>query len=282
MITSQAIINSAYSKCSKTLNILYEPTNHLFDYLISQVEGQLFYLNRHENYYHDMVIYHNVNNHELQQRIKNEHLKSLLMIHSPPNPTIKKEDIFIFKESIGNINKIIFGKDIAKKWGFSVEDGYVMNYGIPKIELPKEKRHPVLIFNFDNNPQIDNLHKHIQSHIPDCLLVKNINNKNYWHDIVNIIASSKIVIDISQKFNILFALGCGCSTISTFNDIGSEFNRTINDFNNIVPMINDLINQSTDPIEISEPIINHYPYEKFVNTLNTITAQIKLDEVFYV
>ena len=119
MITSQAIINSAYSKCSQTLNILYEPTNHLFDYLMKGVRGQLFYLNKYENYYHDMFIYHNVNNPELQQKIRNEQLKSLLMIHTAPNPTIKKEDVFIFKQNISNINKIIFEDSVAKRWGFN-------------------------------------------------------------------------------------------------------------------------------------------------------------------
>jgi hypothetical protein len=282
MITSQAIINSAYSKCSQALNILYEPTNHLFDYLMKGVRGQLFYLNKYENYYHDMIIYHNVNNPELQQKIRNEQLKSLLMIHTAPNPTIKKEDVFIFKQNISNINKIIFEDSVAKRWGFSSDDGHVMNYGIPKIELPKEKNIPVLILNFDNNPQIDNLYKHIQAHIPNCAIIKNTNNQNYWDDIISIISDSRIVIDITQKFNILFALGCGCQTISTFNEINSEFNHSINDFNQIIPMINDIINKPTNYSEISESTISKYPYAKFIDTLNTITSQIKLEEVFYV
>lgn len=282
MITSQTIINSAYSKCSKSLNILYEPTNHLFDYLIQGISGKIFYFNKYENYYHDMAIYHNVNNQELQEKIKNEQIKSLLMIHSAPNPTLKKEDMFIFKESISNINKIIFGESIAKKWGFEADDGHIMDYGIPRIELPKEKNIPVVILNFDNNPQIDHLYKHVQTHIPNSVIIKNINNQNNWNDIAKTISNAKIVIDITQKFNILFALGCGCSTISTFDDIDSEFNYLISDFNYIVPVINSIIDKSINHLEVSETIINQYPYEKFIDTLNTIAFQIKLEEVFYV
>lgn len=283
MINNQAIINSAYSRCAKSTSILYEPTNHLFDYFIRELDGQFFYLNRSENYYYDMAIYHNVNNSTLQQKIKNDHLKSLLFIHSPPNPTLKKEDIFIFKENISSINKIIFDQTVANRWGFSDDDGYIMRYGIPKIELPKEKHISVVVLNFDNNPQIDNLYQHIQSQIQDCMIIKNVNNTNYWDNIANVIANTKIVIDITQKFNVLFALGCGCQTISTFNDIDSEFNHTINDFNSIVSMINDLLKKDINNYEeVQQNILNKYPYDQFINILNNITSQVKSQEVFYV
>jgi len=283
MITNQAVINSAYSKCSKDISILYEPTNHIFDYFMQGVTGQLFYLNKTENYYHDMLIYHNVNNAQLQEKIKNDHLKSLLLIHSSPGPALKKEDIFIFRENISSVNKIIFDKTVANNWGFSDDDGHIMNYGIPKIELPKEKSIPVVVLNFDNNPQIDNLYQHIQAQIPDCMIIKNVNNTNYWGNIANIIANTKIVIDITQKFNVLFALGCGCQTISTFKNIDSEFNNTIDDFNSVVHMINDLLKKPINSHEeMQQDTLNKYPYEQFINMLNNIISQVKSQEVFYV
>lgn len=280
MTLQQAILNSAYGCISKTINILYEPTNNLFDNLISDVPANFYYLNKIENYYYDMVLYHNTMNQQLQKRITEEQLKSLLFIHNSPPPSFKKEDLFIFKEQISNINKIVFSDHIAKLWGFDNNDCHVMNYGIPEMQIPDEKPVPVLVLNLDNNPQMDNLYRHIQSHIPTSLIIKTVDNSNDWHSIVQTILSSKIVIDISQRSNILFSLGCGCKTISPFNDIKSEYNYYLDDFNKIMYKISEVQQVIvSDYTDISNDIINKYPYEQFIEQLSKIINQIKHYEV---
>jgi hypothetical protein len=280
MTLQQAILNSVYGSISKTINILYEPTNNLFDSLLINIPANFYYLNKIENYYYDMVLYHNTMNQQLQKRITEEQLKSLLFIHNSPPPSFKKEDLFIFKEQISNINKIVFSEHIAKLWGFEEGDCHIMNYGIPEIQIPDDKTIPVLVLNLDNNPQIDNLYRHIQSHIPNSLIIKAVDNTNDWNSVIQHILRSKIVIDISQRSNILFCLGCGCKTISPFNDIKSEYNYYLDDFNKIMYKISEvqqvIINDYTS---ISKDIITKYSYEQFIEQLTKIINQIKYYEV---
>ena len=154
---------------------------------------------------------------------------------------------------------------------------------MPETTSNVERAIPVLILNLENNPQIDNLYRFIQSHIPETIMIKNISNTLPMQDIIDMISKSKVFIDTSSKINVLFALGCGCETISSVNDIKSSFNHHIQDYSTVVMLINQILdNYEVDRITtIKEEIVSNYPYREFLHELNqALNTQLNNKEMF--
>lgn len=286
MMIKQAIINTAYSVISKSTSVLYESTNGLFDPVIKEMDGQLFdSKDILENYYYDCYFSNNIfTNNNMKDFIFTNHLKSVIGIHSEPPHSFKKEDLYIFHSNTKYSTKIFFGDDIAASWRVDNSvNNFIIDYGIPRFNSKVPRDVPVLILNLDNNPQIDNLYRFIQSNIDNCIMIKSISGLSSLQEIVDVISKSKIVIDTSSRINILFALACGCNTISSLKSIKSSFNYPIEDYSSVMTLINTiLLDYNKDISEnIKEEIATNYPYDTFLAKINSIfTNYIKHQEIF--
>jgi hypothetical protein len=114
-------------------------------------------------------------------------------------------------------------------------------------------------------------------------MIKSISGLSSLQEIVDVISKSKIVIDTSSRINILFALACGCKTISSLKNIQSSFNYPIEDYSSIMPLINTVLLSNDENISenIKEEISTNYPYDTFLAKVNSIfTNYIKHQEIF--
>ena len=114
-------------------------------------------------------------------------------------------------------------------------------------------------------------------------MIKSISGLSSLQEIVDVISKSKIVIDTSSRINIIFALACGCKTISSLKNIKSSFNYPIEDYSSVMILINTILLDYNENIseKIKEEIATNYPYDMFLAKINSIfTNYIKHQEIF--
>jgi hypothetical protein len=283
-MNQQAVINTAHSVLSKSTAVLYDPAHTLFDFLIKDTNSTIFNnTDIVQNYYYDFYFSNkifSINN--IRSFIFINHLKHIIGIHSDPPASFKKEDLYIFHDNTKYFTRIFFGQNLADSWrAGQSENNIIIDYGVPETISNVERTIPVLILNLENNPQIDNLYRFIQSHIKESIMIKNISSGISIQEVIDMISKSKIFIDNSSRINILFALACGCQTISSFKDIKSSFNNYIEDYSTVVPLINQLLDNNNDPSIIKNEATKNYPYNEFLDKLNLVlNGNLKSKEMF--
>lgn len=290
MSITNSILNIAYGTLNKRINILYSPSSMLFDNIINDIEDINLFFDGDEvsDYYYDCYFSNNFLAHTNNtKKLSNQaHLKDIIAFHQPPPRGFKKEDLILLQNNTKHIRKIFFGEDIIQSWGYPKDDKTtVMNYGIPVTEPSATRNKNVLIFNLENNPQIDTLHRTISSNIPDTDIIKTISpSKISINNLGKFLSEYKVCIDLGNAINTIFAMSCGVECISPImNDKNNPLMHNISDFNNIVYTLTNILSKNTnDQIrrEGSELIYSKYNYSTFKNNMVEYMTNVKNNEIF--
>jgi hypothetical protein len=285
------ILNIAYGVLDSQINVLYEPGSRIFDIAINNTDNINFCLTNDicQNYYYDMYFSNNILTVSDKKTINDKrHIKTVVAIHDPPPPSFKKEDIIIFHNKCKDIYKIILGQDIANFWGFKKsEKTFIIDYGIPKIsELEDNKTKNLLIFNLENNPQVDLFYKNINASTANGIdIIKKIDPNTSIDYLVSLISKYKVCMDNGNKENILYSLSAGVPCITTKNfHLSNNLIIKVESFQEAADMINKLINTSLAKEEsqaCSQKIINEYDYNTFKTRIVQTLSAIKRNEIFY-
>jgi len=290
MSITNSILNIAYGTLNKRINLLYSPSSMLFDNIFNDVDNINLFFDGDEvsDYYYDCYFSNNFLDHTNHTKKLSDkaHLKDIIAFHYPPPPSFKKEDVALLQNNTKHIHKIFFGEHIIQSWGYSRDNKTtVMDYGIPITEPSATRNKNVLIFNLENNQQIDALHKTISTNIANTDIIKNISPSNISIDnIGKFISEYKVCIDLGSTVNTLFAMSCGVECISPMtNDKDNPLMHNIRDFNNILNIVNNILSKNTNEQirkEGSNLIYSKYNYNTFKNNMVEYMTNFKNNEIF--
>jgi hypothetical protein len=289
MSITNSILNIAYGTLNNRINILYSPSSMLFDNILNDIDDINLFLDGDEvsSYYYDCYFSNNFLNHTNHtKKLSNQaHLKDIIAFHSPPPPSFKKEDLVLLQNNTRNIHKIFFGEEVIRSWRYPKDNKTtVMNYGIPVTEPSITRHKNVLIFNLENNPQIDSLYKSVSANIPNTDILKTINSNISIDNIGKFISEYKVCIDLGNIVNSLFAMSCGVECISPItNDKDNPLMHSIRDFNNILNMITDILSKNISNQvrnEGSGLVYEKYNYSTFKNNMVEYMTNLKNNEIF--
>ena len=285
------VLNIAHSVLDSQVNVLYEPGSRIFDIAINNIDNINCFLTNDicQNYYYDMYFSNNILA-VYDKKIINDknHIKTVVAIHDPPPPSFKKEDIIIFHNKCKDIYKIILGQDIADFWGFKKsKKTFIIDYGIPKLsELKQNKTKNLLIFNLDNNPQVDLFYKNIKtSNVHGIDIIKKIDPNISIDYLISLISKYKVCMDYGNKENILYSLSVGVPCITTKNfHLSNDLIIKVENFQEATNMINKLININLSQEEsqaCSQKIMIDHDYDTFKTQIVQTLSTIKRNEIFY-
>lgn len=284
------ITNVAHSIINHQINILYNNTNSLFNYLFKSLDYNIYYYNDIvSSYYYDMMIVNDfLSYHSGGETFSHKyHIKPLLFLHGPPPASFKKEDLALVHQNTKKVHKIIFGQNIADLWRFKSDNKYItiMDYGLPTVDKSNNRDKSILILNLDNNSNMNRLQEHIKNHIGYCDILDHL--PSYWslNEVCNLLSQYKICIDVSYSINSLIAASCGCQCISPHILPKNKLISSINDFGNIINIIQILLNMnlSEDEREYNKTLLaSTFDYNTFVDKLSHKIKSLKEQELFFV
>ena len=209
-------------------NIIYNPQNNLFDHVLSaNNKHQYFIINDNIKSFgnsnmmsltNKQVPLFNYNLHitnnilgYANQNLKNFHVNSIIVTHSGKPAYIKKEDLSLMNQRLTKEPKIFFTKAAAESWRLS--NSILIKYGVPEVftfNKSTENRKDILILNYDNNPQVNQIKTALESSnyscdiMTSCFLPIETLNETF--------NKYKICIDLAEHnvVNLLCSIASGC------------------------------------------------------------------------
>lgn len=288
-MSKEAVLNVAYGTISNSLNILYAPSLRLFDNLINHMDNiNLFFQNDTvRNYYYDIYFANNflMHTNETKKLSNSLHLKDLIAFHSVPPNGFKKEDVKLLQDSTHNTHKIVFGADVAQAWGFANNDKTsIIEYGVPKVVWDDNNRTKnVLVFNLENNSQIETLYSDIATNIPDSDIVRSISPNASLSNVANALSQYRVCLDFGNKINVLFCASLGIQCLTPMNISNHPLIRQITNYNNTIDDLKEVLNinpSTEDRMGLSKQILSAYNYEPFRKSITEKLTNIKNNEIF--
>lgn len=202
-------------------NIKYIRANSSIDYIFYEYKDIIFTDNNSLPF--NKIIAHNLNDYN---NIECSGLvKKILFMHSPPDFTKKKEDIFIIKEQIkkSNIELMFFEEYTMAMWG--EKNSRIIPYTVPVnkiLQIIKDHNIPIqnaeknknaIVLNFNKNENIHKLYHKIKQDGIDCDHIDTLPNSMV--SFIDKIMRYKIIINVESIniHNSLFSILCGCWTI---------------------------------------------------------------------
>lgn len=282
-MTTHTISNIAYKIIEKKSRALYSLHYSCFDAIINSIESVDLCLESSYSYYYDMYIGHNC--FEYAQNTINAcaamHIPAVLFFHSNAPQKIKKEDIYILKNTLAKTRKIFCSADIANSWNYGVfRDADVVPYGVPLAKIYKpEKSKDILLINNTNNNQITNLHSKLSNKYKKCDVVSSLTMNSQQN--IDILSNYKIVLDIDNTINILCAISSGARVIgSSAMNLSDDFKHfyKMPNYNHIETVIDNIISDEVTEEEVqhNHSILNsNYNYDKFCNEILSILGGAK-------
>lgn len=282
-----AILNITHSLVNKSINILYHYHSSLFDIVFKELDVNIFNYDGIHSYYYDIFISNNFLLHHSTtgEYARNHHIKDLLLFHSPPPSTFKKEDIQLVQQNTQNTQSIFFGQYLANTWKRNASaNTHIIEYGIPKLEIGNNRNKPVLLLNLEDNPNVTLLHQYINKHFGGCDMLQDIPGNVSISDIANLISQYKVCIDTSSIINALIIAGCGCHCITAISWENNPLLVAISDYNDIINVIKNLL--SSDMSEDArqhhaKALSDKYNYSIFQDQILRIMHNIKYKEIFW-
>lgn len=287
--TTNSIINISHSLINnKNINILYYPSNTFFDKIFNEINNVNVFFDEDTvaHYYHDMYFSNNflIHSNQTQRTANRLHLKQVVAFHASQPNNFKKEDTTILFNSIKSCYKIFFGKDVADSWGVTEDTkSKIIEYGIPSIDLSlADRTNNILIFNLENNPQINTLYQTISSSIAHTHIIKNTINLSL-NNIINLLSSYKISIDFGNKINTILSAACGTECITPTEENNNPLIHKVTDYAQILNIIKAILdnpaNNETRLIGANQ-IAGKYNYSQFETSVLDLLNNLKNNEIF--
>jgi hypothetical protein len=285
------LIKAAVSNISqsKNLNILYVKSNTFFDVLLGQIDNIcLTELSKVEenvlySFSYDFFISNNpIEYSDLLPTIKSFHLKDIVLFHSLPDSSIKKEDKFLIRQTFKNSRTISIKDNIKNSW--EIPNSIVVKYGIPKLDnlnISLQNKKSVVLLNLEKSRSIDMLYHHIKNYIPDVDMIKDISSYSL-EELYNILNQYKVCIDIKSEINCLISIYCGCKTISSAN-MSESGALVLSDYNNIIEILNKEIGSYSleESLQNQKTILEKYNFEVFNNSFLSIFNDLIKESFVY-
>jgi hypothetical protein len=276
-------------------NIIYNPQNNLFDHTLSaNNRHQYFIINDNIQSFgnSNMMSLKNKNvslfNYNLHitnnilgytnQNLKNFHINSIIVTHSGKPAYIKKEDLSLMNQRLGQEAKIFFTKSAAESWRFN--NSILMRYGIPEVfgfNKLTEDRKDVLILNYDNNPQVNQIKTALESSNYSCdIMTSCFLSTETINDTFN---NYKVCIDLAEHniINLLCSIASGCIGISMkpqysadeYSDIeGLVFINGLNELNKVIS--NNVSVNSEQRKSNSKNVLGAFDFMTFKKSIDSI------------
>ena len=283
-LAASATYNTIHKILSIDRSILYDRHKSLFDHIIYNIRDiNIFDVNSKLllDISYDIHISNTfMNNPEQANIVRGLHLNNIVIFHTDLPQMFKKEDKILLKDSLNNSNKIMMSREISDAWNIVGDRTYLCNYGIPKIPINKNKeRKSIIVLNLNNNHRVDLLYNHIKSAFPDAYTLKDVSSYDIL-GVSDIISDYKICIDAEFLINSLFAIACGCFTISTLAELKeSRHSLVLNDYSRIINILQDSIKyyDSSNIINESEYIFDKYSFDLFSEKILSIVDKTKIE-----
>lgn len=271
-ITSSIIDRLHRSISHRPANIIYLETGSLFDKILC------------ENLNHNIFIHKNINDinfdittydlcissdpvyySQNQNLINALHIPSIVMIHSHPAKSIKKEDKFLIGRYLTNTTKIFFDVEISENWNIGHQ--YIIDYGFSDLQnlVPSEKTNRVVVLNSNKSRGISLLFQSIKTNYNDAVMLS-YDQYDSVQDIIKEISKYKVAVSIDHPYDSALCSLAGCETISPYKNKHLNI-HTVSDFATIHDKIKECL---------SAP--NQYPYNVLADTstmVNNINSIIK-------
>jgi hypothetical protein len=291
MSTLNTIYNIAYKNIDRHTNVLYAPTNNVFDLLVKLTDNNIYDINStYQHYYYDLFWSNNFLDHTQKTAplVASLHLLDLLWFHATPPLKFKKEDIALVRNQLVNTYKIFSDDSTKMAWGFNDERSSIIPYGIPtRPEFENVKKtESVLVMNINGSADINGLYRHIKTAVPNAQTIDSLQNIHSIDRLYEIVSKYQIVVDIYNPLNVLIAQYLGCKSItSTAQSENLTGITRLFDYGNINNVLSSIINDTLSPEDINknqEWIKANHDFSQFTNSVNKILNKIKFEEFFVV
>jgi hypothetical protein len=289
--------NILHQVLENDINIVYNPTNKIFDYILYLMDSRFFvfgdYVSNTDNcvslssnyidlYNYDVAIFNGIVNASQQTVSKTLHINTIIFEHDPKQPNLKKEDLLILNNKTKGIKKIFFDQSNLQTWNQS--DSIYLPYGVPtnvfKNTVAYEDRKDVLIYG--NQVLSQQLYNHLNNHQKTCsildysqLKIDQINKKlnNY-----------KVVVNLHNDALLnLAAIAAGCQTISLSNNsnpsIGLHVKQSIEQ---VIQSLNDMLqsNQAPNYELVQKYLADNHDFDLFKIKLSELIRTTAKREAF--
>lgn len=285
-MSSNFVYNTLNKLLDSNINILYEPNQSLFDIMFAEIDATILQIGSISSkyFYYDAYVTGNFFAHVNYRNkfLRNHQIQDVVIFHQKTPSVFKKEDKTILKNNLSSTYKIFPTKLIADEWDIQDQKSININYGVPNIKhelLPFKDRNAILIMNFNDDANVNNLFASIKAFFPDAVLINKLVN-NSLEETLKLISNYKIVIDLANPFNSLCATACGCFTVTNqMSDSSIRSCLVTQNFRDAKELLSDIIrNANTDLIEKDkEHIIMNYSVDKFIDNMTKLFNRIKME-----
>ena len=285
-MSSNFVYNTLNKLLDSNINILYEPNQSLFDVVFPEIEATILRTESasSKHFYYDAYVTGNFFSHVNYRNkfLRNHQIQDVVIFHQKTPSVFKKEDKTILKNNLSSTYKIFPTKLIADEWDIRDKKSITINYGIPNIKhelMPFKDRNTILVMNFNDDTNVNNLFASIKGFFPDAILINKLVN-NSLEETLKLISKYKIVIDLANPFNSLCATACGCFTVTNqISDDSIKSCLVTQNFRDARELLSDIIsNTNADLIEKDkEHIIISYSMDIFINNMTKLFNRIKME-----
>jgi hypothetical protein len=292
MLLNTMTSNILHQALSDEINIVYYPSNSIFDQILYMTDHNFFIFNDIKSVadnckcvnseYVDMYQYdicctnQSLTYKDIANIASSMHIHPIILEHRVRDPKLKKEDLFILNQQTQKIKKIFFDRQIADTWGFS--NVSVLNYGIPTDTfkpLNNQASSDILIAG-QSSILTSQLRQYVTTNLNmKCDVVADFSDKSV-EDINSTFNNYRIFIDLNNNLvDCLCSSCCGLHTVSLTNlgeDKLSETNiRPARSVEDIVSIVSNIQNHNLDNTDvIRKHIEQHYNFDTFKSTISNI------------
>ena len=225
-------------------NIVYYPTNSLFDEILyfAFPEYNFFvfdenYVSEQKNclgipkeyidlYSYDLIIHNSILDLSRQPISHTLHANVIILQHQSINPKIKKEDKIILNNKTEKYEKIFFNRIKSLEW--KQDKSLLIEYGIPqeifsnKIKY-KDREKDILIIGSPNNIAAKQMQSFFKKEYNNVEIIDNTYYKNFsLKETSNYINQYKTIINLSDNdYMDLAGIACGCNVLSIYSSLRS-------------------------------------------------------------
>lgn len=273
---SNIIHGILFNKGIGSLNIAYNSIGGLYDLAIND-------LNKYQFISDDMLFDNKLINYGLSfindpvnysqniEKYKKLYSNKILFMHNPVPNFFKKEDVFLMNSHLSNHTIYSFTNSQPEV----LPNKKYIKYGL-KIRSTKassDRSNNVAILYNAEEKQAKILHSVISSKFPNIELIDTKSIK----DIVSIeekLNNTKICIDTTDYYNVLFGVSCGCYGLTSVVNNDNTIISRIDNFENCLNIIEQILSSySQDTIDKSQQYLEaNYNYDSFVTIIDTIIS----------
>jgi hypothetical protein len=208
---------------------------------------------------------------------KKYHIKELLLLTDTPEPLLKREDLMLLSERLGDAQKIIIGSEsIRSSWSFIKNADYIIP-GIPEYSLSTKNRDNICIL-YNNQSSSKKICDILFQKFPELKIISTFDNYNSLMEILN---SYKVCVNLNSCIDSLYSLYAGCSVISDIK--AYDYEQTYENVDHIIELISQELSnfKIKHKIDIHNNLMQKYNNETFINNIsNLISKYIK--EPFFI